>query len=121
MEQLDGGVSGSLSSKSKYFAAGRIKPLPVLDEDRELAARLSVDEAGEPHVSGSSQPRLKKRNASEFSGLSNPPSKKKGIGRPYAPPETYAHLAHLPDHLKDNLDGKPQITLTELDPHRRSL
>lgn len=42
---------------------------------------------------------------------------RKKITRPHAPPEAYAHLACLPDHLKDNLDGKlrpcpPDVILT---------
>ena len=101
MEQPDNGVS----RKSKYFAAGRIKPLPVLDEEKELP-NLSPDGAGEPHTSGSHKPRARKRNASEVSGLSSSSSKNKKTSRPYAPPETYARLTCLPDYLKENLDGK---------------
>lgn len=113
MQQLDNGPSRSLNSKSKYFAPGRIKPLPVLDEERELGD-LSLDGAGEPHASGSSEPRPRKRNVSEVSGLSGSSSKKKKASRPYAPPETYARLTWLPDYLKDNLDGK-------LESHSRDL
>lgn len=113
MQQLDGVVSSSLGSKSKYFTAGRNKPLPVLSEDMGLADP-STDGAGELHAGSSSRPGLRKRNGSESLGFLNLPSKKKKLGRPYAPPETYAHLLHLPDYLKNNLDGKLECNLRYL-------
>ena len=91
--------------KSKYFSPDRIKPLPALDYEGE-STDLDLDGAGEFRATRSRQPAPKKRNASEVSGSSKPPNKKKKPSRQYAPPETYAHLAHLPDYLKDNLDGK---------------
>jgi len=94
----------SLGSKSKYFSSARLKPLPVLNEGESAGA--SLDGAGNLHGNSSRWPTSKKRDASEVSGSSKPPSKKKKTSRPYAPPETYAHLAHLPDYLKVNLDGK---------------
>ena len=99
MQQLNNDLSGLLGSKSKYFAAGRIKPLPVLNEE-ERPTDLNADGAGERAGS------LGKRNAPEVSGLSNTPNKKRKPSRPYAPPQTYAHLSCLPDYLKENLDGK---------------
>lgn len=106
MQQINSGVSGSLDSKSKYFTAGRIKPLPVLNEEGELTD-LSVDE--EPHAGGSNRPNLRKRVAPKVSGVLNPPGKKRKASRPYAPPERYAHLAYLPDYLKYNLDGETEV------------
>lgn len=108
----DGISRFSLRSKSKYFSSERIKPLPVLNVEGE-PADLGLDGAGESQASGSRRPKSKKRNIPEVSGSSGPPSKKK-FSRPYAPPETYAHVARLPDHLKDNLDGKPRLYLREL-------
>ena len=102
----------SLRSKSKYFSPERIKPLPTLSAEWEVTD-LDLDGAGEPQTSGSRRPTSKKRNVSEVSGSSKPPGKKKP-SRPYAPPETYAHLAYLPDYLKDNLDGKPRPCSQEL-------
>jgi hypothetical protein len=96
--------SRSLDTKSKYFAPGRIR-MPVLKEESE-SVDLDLDRERGPHNSGSDRPALKKRGVSEVSGPSNPPRKKKKPSRPYAPPETYAHLARLPDYLKDDLDGK---------------
>lgn len=97
----------SLGSKSKYFSRDRINSLPVLNGDAESTdLDLDLDEAEEPQAGDSGRPMSKKRNVSEVSGPSKPPSKKKRPSRPYAPPETYAHLAHLPDYLKDNLDSK---------------
>ena len=97
----------SLGSKSKYFSPDRINSLPVLNGEAEPTdLELDLDEAEEPQADDSGRPMSKKRNVSEVSGSSKPPSKKKRPSRPYAPPETYAHLAHLPDYLKDNLDSK---------------
>jgi thymine-DNA glycosylase len=112
MQQLDTGVSRSLDSQSKYFTPGRVKPLPVLIE--EELVDLSIGEVGEPHAGGSSGPRSRKRNVLEVSGFSSSPSKKKKTSRPYAPPETYAHLSCLPDYLKDNLDGKLESASRDL-------
>jgi len=98
----------SLGSKSKYFSPDRIKPLPVLDLEGE-SADFDLDGA---QVDDSRRPASKKCSVSEVSGSSQPPSKKPS--RPYAPPETYAHLARLPDYLKNNLDG-------ELGSHPREL
>ncbi|KAF9652391.1 DNA glycosylase [Thelephora ganbajun] len=91
----------SLGSKSKYFSSDRIKPLPTLNEERGLTDR-NPDEVKELYASR--QPPFKKRNVSEVSGSSKPPNKKKKPSRPYAPPETYAHLSQLPHYLKDDLD-----------------
>ena len=71
-----------------------------------VSADLDIDGAREPHASGSSRPALKKRNASNVPRSLTPLRKKKKPSRPYAPPEKYAHLACLPDHLKDDLDGE---------------
>ena len=96
-----------LRSKSKYFSPDRIKPLPALDDSEEgESTDLDLNGARELQATGSRGPTSKKRNVSEVSGPSKPPNKKKKPSRQYAPPETYAHLAHLPDYLKDNLDGK---------------
>jgi hypothetical protein len=96
----------SLGSKSKYFYPDRINSLPVLNGEAESTdIDLDLDEAEEPQANDSGRPTSKKRNVSEVSGSSKLPSKKRP-SRPYAPPETYAHLAHLPDYLKDNLDSK---------------
>lgn len=103
-----------IGMKSKYFAAGRIKPLPVLNEGMELTEQPNVEGAEEPHAGDSSRPKLRKRNGLEISGLYKAPSRKKKSTRPYAPPETYAHLEHLPDYLKDNLDGKLESPLWDL-------
>jgi len=89
-------------SKSKYFSPDRIKPLPVLDMEGESA---DLDGAGELQADDSRRSTSKKRSVSEVSGSSQPPRKKKP-SRPYAPPETYAHLARLSDYLKNGLDGK---------------
>jgi hypothetical protein len=94
-------------SKSKYFSPDRIKPLPTLDEEGESAG-LDLGGARELQATGSRQPTAKRRNVSEVSGSSKPPNKKKKPSRQYAPPETYAHLARLPDYLKVNLDGKQE-------------
>lgn len=115
MQQYDGSVSDPLGSKSKYFTAGRIKPLPFLNEERELTDLSVAEGAGEPHASDSREPRLRKRNTPEVSVISNPPKKKKKkASRPYAPPERYAHLTRLPDYLKDSLDGKLDSHLWDL-------
>ena len=79
--------------------------MPTLDEDGE-STDLDLDGARELRAISSRRPTSKKRNASEVSVSSKPPNKKKKPSRQYAPPETYAHLAHLPDYLKGNLDGK---------------
>ena len=93
----------SLESRSKYFSPDRIKPLPTaLNVEGES---VDLDGARELLVGGSRRATSKKRDISEVSGSSRPSSKKKR-SRPYAPPETYAHLAHLPDYLKNNLDGR---------------
>lgn len=91
----------SLGSKSKYFAPDRIKPLPILDLEGESA---DLDGARELQVNGPGRSTSKKRNVSEVSGPSKPPSRKKP-SRSYAPPETYSHLKLLPDYLRNNLDG----------------
>jgi hypothetical protein len=97
-------VSRLIDTKSKYFTPGRIR-LPVLKEGSE-STDLDLDKERGPHDSSSGQPALRKRGVSEVSGPSNPPKKKKKPNRSYAPPETYAHLARLPDYLKNDLDGK---------------
>lgn len=107
----------SSGSKSKYFSTGRIK-LPLMLKEGE-SADLDLAGAREPQATGSRRSTSRKRDVSEDCVPSEPPSKKRRPGRPYAPPETYAHLAHLPDYLKDNLDGKqrsdPQkLTLTNI-------
>ena len=85
---------------SKYFSPGRIKLPSMLNVEGELAGVRELQATGlGPRVS-------KKYNTSEVSGSSKPPGKRKKTSRPYAPPETYAHLAHIPDYLKNNLDGK---------------
>ena len=106
----------TLDSKSKYFSPGRIKPLPSLDEEWDLVD-VNADRE-KPHVGSSGLPTLGKGGTPERSVSLKPPHKKK-TSRPYAPPETYAHLTCLPDHLKDNLDGKlrscpPDDILTNL-------
>jgi len=95
----------SLGLKSKYFSPDRIK-LPLVLNGEAGLRDLDSDGAEVLHASGSSRHASKKRNVSEVSGFSKPPGKKKKPSRPYAPPENYAHLAHLPDYLKGNLDGK---------------
>lgn len=113
IQPLRDGISRfSSGSKSKYFSPKQTKPLPVLNLEGE-SADLGLDGAGEPQASGSRRRTSKKRNISRVSGSSRPPSKKK-ISRPYAPPETYAHLARLPDYLRDNLDGEPRLYSREL-------
>ena len=102
----------SLGSKSKYFFPDRIKPLPVLNEEGE-PPDPNFDGVGELQPSDLKQPTSKKRSVSEVPGSSKPPSRKKKP-RPYAPPETYAHLAHLPDYLKDDLDGTSGFSLWKL-------
>ena len=94
----------SLGTKSKYFSPDRIKPLPALTVEGESES-ADLDGEGGLQAGNSRRPTSKKRRLSEASGSSQPLSKKKP-SRPYAPPETYAHLAHLPDYLKNNLDGK---------------
>jgi len=94
----------SFGTKSKYFSPGRIKPLPVLGVDGESES-ADLDGEGGLQAGDPRRPASKKRTLSEVSGSSQPPSKKKP-SRPYAPPETYSHLARLPDYLKDGLDGK---------------
>ena len=94
----------SLGSKSKYFSPDRIKPLPVLNTEGEST---DLDGARELQADDSRRPASKKRSASEVSQSSKPPRKKKP-SRPYAPPETYEHLARLPDYLRNDLDGKPR-------------
>jgi len=93
----------SLGTKSKYFAPDRIKPLPALSVEGESeSANLGK---GGLQAGNSRRAASKKRTVSEVCGSSQPPGKKKP-SRPYAPPETYEHLAHLPDYLENNLDGK---------------
>ena len=99
-----GSIPRSPVVRSKYFTSGRTKSLPFLSEKNE-AVDLDID-GGLHHASGPGLPTLGKRHASEVSESPNPPIKKKKPSRAYAPPETYAHLARLPDYLKDNLDGK---------------
>ena len=72
----------------------------------EASANLNLDGVREFQATGLRPRMSKERSVSEVSGASKPPSKKKKTSRPYAPPDTYAHLAHLLDYLKDNLDGK---------------
>ena len=91
---------------SKYFSPGRIKLPSILNVEEEAADLLDLDGVRELQATGSRHRVPKKYNTPEVSGPSKPPGKKKKTSRPYAPPETYAHLAHIPDYLKDNLDGK---------------
>lgn len=90
-----------LGSKSKYFSPDRTEPLPTLNAEGES---VDLDGAGELQVNKMRRATSKRRNVSEVSGSSELPSKKKP-SRPYAPPETYAHLPRLLDYLKNDLDG----------------
>ena len=101
--QLPREAISRFSLQSKYFSPDRIKLPFILDEGE--SADIDLDGARELQATGPGRPASKKRSASGVSGSSKPPNKKKP-SRQYAPPETYEHLAYLPDYLKDNLDGK---------------
>ena len=97
---------GTSGFYSKYFSPGRIKLPSMLNAEPGASANLNLDGVRELQVTDLRRRASKERNVLEVSGALKPPGKKRKTSRPYAPPETYAHLAHLPDYLKDNLDGK---------------
>jgi hypothetical protein len=84
----------------------------ALNNFRTSLAKFTFTENRElrksPPKSIAMQARSSKKQSSsthEDSAKIDAPSPKKKLKRSYAPPETYAHLRELQDHLKPDLDG----------------
>jgi hypothetical protein len=87
--------------KLEAFEGNQDEELAVLHSPRK-AASVKPEPSVTPVARVQASRVVKKRIRNVDSYDVSPTKKKRG----YAPPEAYAHLGLLPDHLKDELDGE---------------
>ena len=108
-------ANASVSAAKDDSEAGPSTPLkrPRANKSTRSSARLDADTDADDEVPAvdsdddckTARHAKRRRKSNSASSQSPSPRKGKKPSRPYAPPETYAHLHMLPDYLDYGLDG----------------
>ena len=92
---------------SPHSSSVRLSPTILKRSSRRLVTKFKQEDSDGLPEFLEAEVKPRKRSAVTMLGEPSPKKSPKKPKRTYAMPDAYAHLAGLPDWLKEELDGRP--------------